>query len=753
MEPGTIDQRGRKTRMIAQRNIGWMVLLLFACLTNSRAQDGVIDRRVDSLLRRMTLEEKCGQLNQIAAHFSKDGKTYLEDSEKALIRQGLVGSILSLSGAGAVGEIQRIAVGESRLRIPLMIGMDVIHGYRTIFPVPLGEASTWDPQLVERSASIAANEASSAGIHWTFAPMVDIARDPRWGRIVEGSGEDPFLGSAMAAARVKGFQGTRLSDSNSILACAKHFAAYGGAEAGRDYNVVDVSERTLREVYLKPFKSAVDAGAGSIMSSFNEIAGVPCSANRWLMTDVLRKEWGFKGFVVSDWTAIDELMRHGIAAGRAEAGALAINAGVDMDMVSGIYLKELPGLVRAGAIQEAVIDEAVRRILRMKFALGLFDNPYRGVNPERERQSILTGENLSAALEAARKSIVLLKNEKHLLPLAKQVKTIAVIGPLSDNREDPLGPWHAAGKPQDVVTVLQGIKARGSSSVNVLYSKGCEIEDSAKDFSDAVDRARHADIAVVVLGESEQMSGEASSRSSLDLPGVQNRLLQEITGTGTPIVLVLMNGRPLTINWAAEHVPAILESWFPGVQSGNAIAAILFGDENPSGKLPLTFPRSVGQIPLYYNHKNTGRPFDEQEKYTSKYLDLPNSPLYPFGYGLSYTTFAYSDLNLSSTTIGVDDSLPLSVRVKNSGPRKGVEVVQLYLRDDVASVTRPVKELKRFTRVSLEPGESKTVNFTITPEDLQFYDPGMKRVVEPGTFTVFVGTNSVDVIESKFKVQ
>jgi beta-glucosidase len=750
----------RKKSMKKRKSLRPLSCLLAAILASVivlvgpvQAQDNSFGRQIDSLLHLMTLEEKCGQLNQISwSGVSKLG-AFLTEEERALVRQGLLGSFLNISGAAAVAEAQRVAVKESRLHIPLLLGVDVIHGFRTIFPVPLAEASSWDPELAERSARVAAIEASAAGIHWTFAPMVDIAREPRWGRIVEGSGEDPYLGSLMAAARVRGFQGNTLLDSTSILACAKHFAAYGGAEGGRDYNTVDMSERTLREIYLPPFKAAVDAGAGSIMSSFNEISGVPSSANRFLLTDVLRGEWHFNGFVVSDWTAVEELQRHGIAANRADAGALGLNAGVDLDMVSQIYQKELPNLVRSGRVREEVVNEAVRRVLRAKFKLGLFDYPTRGCTTERETTAMLTRDHLQIALEAARKSIVLLKNDRSVLPLSKHLKTIAVIGPLADSKSDPLGPWHGAGKPQDVVTVLEGIRGHVSPETQVIYLKGCEIEgDSVGRLSEAKKLAGQADVVILVLGEGEDMSGEASSRSDIDLPGIQNELLNAVTEAGTPAVLVLMNGRPLTITRAAQRVPAILETWFLGVQTGNAVADVLFGDVNPSGKLPVTFPRSVGQIPLYYNHKNTGRPFLEKDKYTSKYLDSPNTPLFPFGYGLSYTTFSYSNLAVNRPRIGMNDSVVVSVQVKNTGKSAGEEVVQLYVHDIVASVTRPVKELKAFRRIALQPGDSKTVSFALSPDQLAFYDLQMKRVVEPGLFKVYVGGNSVDGLENEFEL-
>src|SRR5438034_1088968 len=702
-------------------------------------------RNIDSLLARMTLEEKLGQLNQL----SVDNQPSAEQLE--LVRKGLVGSFLNLTGAAATRDAQHIAVTESRLHIPLIFGHDVIHGYRTIFPIPLGEAASWDPEAVEAAARVAAREAAAAGLHWTFAPMVDIARDPRWGRIAEGSGEDPYLGSAMAAARVRGFQGTDPGAPDAVLATVKHFAAYGGAEGGRDYNTVDLSERTLREVYLPPYRAALDAGARSVMTSFNEIGGVPSTASPWLMTTVLRREWGFRGFVVSDWTAVEELRNHGVAGSRADAGKLALEAGVDMDMVSRIYVDDLPALVRTGRIPVAVVNEAVRRVLRAKAALGLFDDPYHGASPERERSVLLAPEHRQLARRVAEESIVLLKNDASLLPLAPRVKSVAVIGPLADDKVAALGSWPGRGDPRDAVTPLEGIKQR-AGSVSVLYVKGCGITDTAAAaFADAVAAAKQADVAVLVLGEAGDMSGEAASRANLDLPGVQPRLLEAIYATGTPIVLVIMNGRPLTIPWAAEHVPAIVESWFLGVETGPALAAVLFGDVNPSGKLPVSFPRAVGQIPLYYNHKNTGRPTGP-DKYTSKYTDLPVTPLFPFGHGLSYTTFSHSAPPLSSLRITPAGTLHASVTVTNTGSREGAEVVQLYVHDEVASVTRPVRALAGFRRVSLKPGEARTLDFQLTAKELGLYNRDMKFVVEPGTFRVFVGGSSVGGLEAESDV-
>ena len=719
--------------------------LILCAVRPLSAQRPAAEPKIDSLLARMTLEEKLGQLNQV----SVDGQPNAEQLD--LARKGLVGSFLNLAGADATHAAQHVAVTESRLHIPLILGLDVIHGYRTTFPIPLCEAASWDPEAVEAAAHVAAKEAAAAGVHWTFAPMVDIARDPRWGRIAEGSGEDPYLGSAMAAARVRGFQGKDLRAPDAVLATVKHFAAYGGAEGGRDYNTVDLSERTLREAYLPPYHAAIDAGAGSVMTSFNEIGGIPSTASPWLMTTLLRREWGFKGFVVSDWTAVAELLNHGVAGSRADAGKLALEAGVDMDMVSRIYVSDLPALVRAGRIPVAVVNEAVRRVLRAKAALGLFDDPDHGATPERERAALLAPEHRQLARRVAEESIVLLKNEGQVLPLAARVKTLAVIGPLADDKTSALGSWPGRGEPQDAVTPLEGIKQR-AGSVSVVYAKGCGITDtSTAGFADAVAAAKQADLAVLVLGEAGDMSGEAASRADLDFPGVQERLLEAVQATGTPVVLVVNSGRPLTIAWAAEHVPAIVESWFLGVETGPALAAVLFGDVSPSGKLPVTFPRAVGQIPLYYNHKNTGRPTGP-DKYTSKYTDLPVTPLFPFGHGLSYTTFSYSDLRLSAPRITPAATLRASVTVTNSGSREGAEVVQLYLHDEVASVTRPVRALAGFRRVSLKPGEARTVEFQLTAKQLGLYNKDMKFVVEPGKFRVFVGGSSVGGLEGEFEV-
>ena len=715
--------------------------LIFSVLPASSAQNpqANVERRINSLLARMTLEEKLAQLQMLGGDVAGHANPDIYDQA----RRGLLGSTLGVRGAHNTNDLQRAAVEGSRLKIPLIFGFDVIHGYRTIFPVPLGEASSWDPSVAERSASIAAKEARAAGVHWTFAPMLDIARDARWGRIVEGAGEDPYLGAAMARARVRGFQGRDYSATDRVLACAKHWVAYGAAEAGRDYNTTDVPERTLREIYFPPFKAAVDEGVGTFMSAFNDLNGVPASANPFTLTKVLRGEWKFDGFVVTDYTAVQELINHGLAANESEAARLALSAGADMEMVSRLYNLHGAELLRSGKLSEATIDEAVRRILRIKFRLGLFDHPF--VDEARERVVTLTPENRAAARDVAARSFVLLKNERETLPLSKDVKSIALIGPLADDQVDMLGSWNGDGNPADAVTLLAGIKAKVSSSTKINYAKGCDINnDSTEGIDEAVRAARKSDVVIVAVGESAAMTGEASSRSSLDLPGRQLDLVKALQATGKPTVVVLMNGRPLSINWIAENTPAILETWFAGTEGGNAIADVLFGDVNPGGHLPVTFPRAVGQEPLYYNHMNTGRPPDANNKYTSKYLDVSWTPLFPFGYGLSYTEFQLSNLQLSEERIRPDGRLTVSFDVTNTGRRAGDEVVQLYIRDVAASVTRPVRELKGFERVTLRPGEKRRVQFTLTPAELGFYNREMRFVVEPGEFKVMVGTSSAD---------
>ncbi len=719
---------------------------------SSGSADDSVEAKVDSVLSKMTLEEKIGQMTLYTSHFDQTGPTmnddYLED-----IKKGEVGAIFNAYGAEFNRDLQETAVEETRLGIPLLFGYDVIHGHKTIFPIPLGETASWDPDLMEETARVAALEASAQGLHWTFAPMIDISRDPRWGRIAESAGEDTYLNTVVARTKVRGFQGDALDSTSTLLSTAKHFAAYGGAKAGRDYHTVDISERTLREVYLPPFEASVEEGAGSFMTAFNEIGGVPATASEFLFTDILRDEWGFDGFVVSDYTAVNELMPHGVAKDSAEAGELAVKAGVDMDMQGAIYHEYLPDLVEEGVASEEEIDEAVRRILRYKFKLGLFDDPYKYSDEEREEELVLNEDHLDLARETARESMVLLKNEDEVLPLDKDIGSLAVIGPLANNQEHLIGSWSAAGDDSDAVTLIDGVEEVASSQTQINYAKGVEIDSEDKSgFAEAVQTANQSDAVILALGEEKLMSGEAASRSEIDLPGVQQDLIREVLKTGKPVVLVLMNGRPLDLTWEDENVPAILETWFAGTQAGPAIADILFGDDNPSGKLPVTFPRSVGQVPIHYDMKNTGRPISD-EKYTSKYLDISNDPLYPFGYGLSYTSFEYSDIELDKSEFSGSDSIEATVEVSNTGDREGEEVVQLYIRDMNASVTRPVKELKAFEKISLDPGESQDVSFTIDREDLAFYDIDMNWTAEPGEFTVFIGTNSEDVKEAEFVLE
>lgn len=727
-------------------------------LTSARAS-----RFADSVLKLMTLEEKVGQLTQSPGRGTQTGPRAPEGGE-AKIRAGRVGSFLGIFGAEYTRELQRIATRESRLRIPLVFAMDVIHGFRTIYPVSIAEAASFNPERVELSARQSAVEAAAHGLHWTFAPMVDIARDPRWGRIVEGAGEDPHLGEAMSAARVRGFQGgaggVNIGSPDALLATAKHFAAYGGAEGGRDYNTVELSERTLWETYLPPFEAAVKAGVAVIMASFNEIGGTPAHASDWLLGDVLRGWWGFKGLVVSDWSGIQELIAHGVAATRGEAGILALRAGVDVDMSDDIYVDSIAAAVRAGRLPQAFVDSSVHRLLRVKYALGLFQDPYRFNDVARERRFTLAPQHVEAARVAAREAIVLLKNANKTLPLRKNLRTIAIIGPLADDARSALGNWAADGKPEETVSVLAGIRSAVPTSTRVVHVRGAPVDTAdTTGFAQARSAASEADAIVVVLGEREDMSAEAASRASVALPGSQLDLALAVIraarlssgGQSKPIVAVLMNGRPLAIPELAAEIPAVVESWFLGNQHGRAVADVLFGDYNPGGKLPATFPRTTGQIPIYYNHRNTGRPGDPAAKYTSKYLDLPLTPLFPFGFGLSYTTFEYSRLRLSSAKIGAGDSLEVSVDLRNTGDRAGDEVVQLYVRDDVASVAQAVRSLKAFRRVTLRAGETRTVTFKLGPSSFALYDRQMRHVVEPGTFTVYVGTDSNASLSSRFE--
>lgn len=720
-----------------------LILTLFIASTPISGQrkesSATIERKIDALLAKMTLAEKLGQLQMLDGE--ANGKYRPEHLE--LARKGLLGSTLNVRGAEQSNELQRVAVEQSRLKIPMLFSFDVIHGYRTMFPIPLGESASWDLASIEKSAHIAATEARSAGVHWTFAPMVDIARDARWGRIAEGAGEDTFLGSKIAFARVRGFQGLDLSQNDRVMACAKHFAAYGAAEAGRDYNTTDMSERTLREIYFPPFRATVDAGVGSFMTSFNSLNGVPSTANPFLWKRILQDEWKSDALVVTDYTAVAELLKHGVALDEANAALLALNAGVDIEMVSRLVNKHGEQLVQNKKLFLPTIDNAVRDVLRIKYQLGLFEKPY--ADATREQAMLLNAEHRKFARESAIKSFVLLKNERETLPIKKSTKEIAVIGFLANDKRNMNGNWAGDGREQDAVTVLEGVKSKLGNAAKVKFAVGCDAKcTDASGFDEAVKLARDSDFTILTVGEDIDMSAEASSRTDIGLPGRQLELVQKIHQTGKPYAVVLMNGRPLTINWLAENSPAILETWFAGTEAGNAIADTLFGDANPSGKLPVTFPHSVGQIPIYYNALPTGRPFEAQNKYTSKYLDAPNSPLYPFGFGLSYTTFKVSNLQLSQSKITKTGELKVSVDVENTGKRDGAEVIQLYVRDFVASISRPVKELKGFQRVILKAGEKRKVEITVKAKDLRFYNAANQYVVEDGEFGLTVGTSSDD---------
>ncbi len=710
-------------------------------------------KRADSVLALMTLEEKIGQLNQYSGDGELTGPVALRPDLLKSIRDGKVGSMLNINGAEYTRKIQTIAVEQSRMKIPLIFGYDVIHGYKTIFQIPLGESASWDLEVAEKAARVAATEAASAGQHWTFAPMVDIARDPRWGRVMEGSGEDPYLGSRLAEARVKGFQGTDLSDKTTILACAKHYAGYGAAQAGRDYFTTDISENSLREVYLPPFKAAANAGVETFMSAFNDLNGIPATGNKYLIQDILKTEWAFKGMVVSDWASISEMISHGIVANNYEAGDLAFNAGVDMDMEGNVYLNEMQKLLNDGKITLSQIDESVRRVLRLKFLLGLFDDPFRYCDVAFEKQTLLNPENLEAARDGARKSFVLLKNDNQVLPLSTTVKSVALIGPASDAAADMIGNWSGRGEAKDVVTLKKELETR-LGAAKVIYAKGAAYNDSDKSgFASAIAAARRADVIIAACGEDGMMSGESMSRADISIPGVQEELILELAKLGKPMVLVLFNGRPLVLTQVNAAVPAILEAWVPGTMAGPALCDVLFGEYNPSGKLPITFPYALGQVPIFYNYKNSGRPGSQEEKYKSRYLDVPNDPLFPFGYGLSYTQFAYNNLNINESIVAGDKPLEVRVDVKNTGQVAGTETVQLYIRDLVGSVTRPVKELKGFKKVFLKAGEVQTISFTVTMEDLSFYNRENKWGTEPGKFTVFVGTNSKNTIEAGFELK
>ena len=750
-----------------------LIFLLLLFVFQLHAQKQQMDSFISNLMKNMTLEEKIGQLNQVATPNSfATGATVSSDIEAKIVA-GKVGSILNSLNPEVTRKAQEMAVTKSPSKIPIIFGMDVIHGFRTIFPIPLAISCTWDMQLVEQSARIAASEASSAGIAWTFSPMVDIARDARWGRIAEGSGEDPFLGSQIAKAMVKGYQGDDLSKDNTILACVKHLALYGAAEAGRDYNTVDISRLSMYQDYLPPYKAAVEAGVGSGMTSFNVIDGIPATGNRWLLTDLLRNQWKFDGFVVTDYTAILEMQNHGMG-DLPEVSALALKAGVDMDMVTEGFLNTLKKSVEEGKVTENDINQACRRVLEAKYKLGLFDDPYRYINTTRMEKEILSQANQDAARKIAASSVVLLKNDKQILPLKKSGK-IALIGPLADSKADMLGTWAMGGDVEKAVSLLEGLKNVGGNSVTVMHTKGCEFTDepyllktmqspllptsekqaeelkrkAEQMIQDAVKSAAQCDVIVAAVGEPAGWSGEATSRTDISIPETQKNLLKALKATGKPVVVVIFSGRPLTLVWEDANFDAIIEAWHGGTQAGNAVADILFGDINPAGKLTATFPRSVGQIPIYYNHKNTGRPENPKDKYTTKYIDSPNEPLYPFGYGLSYSTFEYGDISLSKNELKGEEKLTVSVNIKNTGKYKGEEVVQLYISDPVASISRSVKELKGFQKIMLAPGESKDVKFTVTPELLKFYNSNLEYNWEPGVFEVQIGGNSRDVKKAK----
>ena len=708
-----------------------------------------IDQKVTDLMAKMTLEEKIGQLNQYNDDITATGPVTKDADKAGQVRAGKLGSILNAVGVKNTRNWQDQAM-QSRLKIPLLFGQDVIHGFRTTFPIPLGETATWDMNLIEKSARIAATEASAYGIHWTFAPMVDIGRDPRWGRVMEGAGEDTYLGSLVAKARVKGFQGNGLGNLDAVMACTKHFAAYGAGVGGRDYNSVDMSLRQLNETFLPPYKATVEAGVATFMNSFNDINGIPATGNKYIQRDLLKGSWGFKGFVVSDWGSIGEMIPHGFAKDNKDAALKAIIAGSDMDMESRSYINHLAELVKEGKVDIQLVDDAVRRILTKKYELGLFDDPYRFINEKREKEQANNPEHRKFAREIGAKSIVLLKNENQLLPLSPTTKKVAIIGPFAKATVENHGFWSIAfpDDSQRIVTQFDGIKAQLDKNSELLYAKGCNANDNDKSlFAEAVETAKKADVVIMTLGEGHAMSGEAKSRSNIHFSGVQEDLLKEIAKTGKPIILMINAGRPLVFDWASENIPTIVYTWWLGTEAGNSIADVLFGKINPGGKLPMTFPRTEGQIPIYYNHYNTGRPAknNTDRNYVSAYIDLDNDPAYPFGFGLSYTTFQYSDVNVSATQLKGNQTLTASVTLTNSGNYDGEEVVQLYIRDLVGKVVRPVKELKGFQKIFLKKGESKTVSFNITPEDLKFYDDELNFDWESGEFDIMIGTNSAQV--------
>jgi len=752
----------------------WAVVFALFVSCGQQEKESEMNRFIGDLMNRMTVQEKIGQLNLITPGGGIPTGSVVSTDVEAKVKSGQVGGIFGIYGPDRLRQAQQLAVEESRLGIPMIFGSDVIHGYKTTFPIPLGISASWDMELIEKTARIAAQEATADGIFWNFSPMVDIARDPRWGRVAEGAGEDPFLGSRIAEAMVRGYQQDDLARENTMMATVKHMALYGASEAGRDYNTVDMSRNRMFNDYLPPYKAAVDAGVGCVMTSFNDVDGIPASGNRWLLTELLREQWGFDGFVVSDYTSVNEMIDHGMGDLQA-VSALALKAGLDMDMVGEGFLTTLEKSLDEGKVTEAEIDLACRRVLEAKYKLGLFEDPYRYFDATRPENEILTAENRQAAREVAARSFVLLKNNNQVLPLKKS-GTVALIGPLADNKNNMLGTWAPTGNPQLSVPVLEGINNVAGNEVNILYARGSNISDDL-DFAEkvnvfgtrididerspevmlreAVNTARRADVVVAVIGEATEMSGESGNRTNLYVPEEQKKLIRALAETGKPLVLVLMAGRPLTIEEEVELADAILLTWHPGVEAGNAIADVLFGDYNPSGKLTMTFPRNVGQIPIYYAHRNTGRPQagDEFEKFKSNYLDSPNSPLFPFGYGLSYTKFEYSDVALSKTSLTSGETLEAKVTVTNTGDFDGEEVVQLYLRDVVTSITRPVKELKGFQKIFLKSGESNEVSFSLSEEDLKFYNYDLDFVAEPGEFIVFIGGSSDEVREARFMLE
>jgi len=748
------------------------VMLLSLSAIGQTPKEVKMNAFVSNLMKKMTLDEKIGQLNLLIPGWGiPTGAVVSTDVEKK-IKEGKVGGLFGITGVEKIKQAQKIASEQTRLKIPLLFGLDVIHGYKTTFPIPLGLSSSWDMNIIEQSARIAAIEATADGLNWTFSPMVDIARDPRWGRIAEGAGEDPYLGSQIAKAMVKGYQGNDLSKNNTMMACVKHFALYGAAEAGRDYNTTDMSRIRMYNEYLPPYKAAIEAGAGSVMSSFNEIDGVPATGNKWLLTDLLRKQWGFKGFVVSDYTSVNEMTNHGMG-DLQTVSALALNAGLDMDMVGEGFLTTLKKSLQEGKTTQKQIDEACRRILEAKYKLGLFDDPFRYIDETKPAKEILTAQRRAETREIAAHTFVLLKNNNQVLPLKKS-GIIALIGPLANDKNNMLGTWAVSGNPELSVPVLEGMKNVGGSAVNILYAKGANLSDDTlfakkvnvfgtrididkrspeEMLNEAIETANKSDIVVVVVGEASEMSGEAASLTDIKIPDSQKKLIRALAKTGKPVVLVVMSGRPLALTEENDLASSVLLTWHAGLEAGNAIADVLFGNYNPSGKLSATFPRNIGQVPLYYNHKNTGRPSaDNSPKFQSNYLDAPNSPLYPFGYGLSYTTFSYADFSIDKKEMKPGEKINASVTVTNSGNYDGEEVVQLYIRDMVGSITRPLKELKGFQKISLKKGESRKVNFTISINDLKFYNYNLQWVAEPGDFELMIGTNSENVQKEKFSL-